>query len=131
MERILFMSVYRESQTVFICLRKHFVRQERLYGKIKQACTINRNKQAEPHREIYWMKCDQSLYLQKVFVWWFVLIIVGYRVFPSTKPVPFSLSLLSHHNWYCYIVSSNSFENSCKATRNICKTALKSTLPIM
>jgi hypothetical protein len=131
MERILFMSVYRESQTVFICLRKHFVRQERLHGKIKQVCTINRNKQTEACREIYWMQCDQSLNLQKVSVPWFVLLTVGYRVFPSTKRVPFSLSLLFHHNWFCYIVSSNLFENSCKATRNICKTALNPTSPIM
>lgn len=131
MEGILFVSVYRESQTVFICLRKHFVRQERLHGKIKQVCAINRNKQTEACREIYWMQCDQSLNLQKMFVSWFVLLIVGYRVFPSTKRVPFSLSLLFHHNWFCYIVSSNLFENSCKATRNICKTALNPTSPIM
>jgi len=130
-ERILFMSVYRESQTVFICLRKHFVRLERLHGKIKQVCAINRNKQTGAFREIYWMQCDQSLNLQKMFVPWFVLLIVGYRVFPSTKRVPFSLSLLFHHNWFCYIVPSSLFENSCKATRNICKTALNPASPIM
>lgn len=48
LERILFMSVYRKSQTVFICLREHFVRQECLCAKIKQACAINRNKHAQP-----------------------------------------------------------------------------------
>lgn len=131
MERILLMSVYRESQTVFICLRKHFLRQERLHGKIKQVCAINRNKQTETRREIYWMQCDQSLNLQKMFVPWFVLLIVGYREFPSTKRVPFSLSLLFHRNWFCYMVSSNLFENSCKAMRNICKTALNPVSPIM
>lgn len=119
MERILFLSVYRESQTVFICLRKHFVRQERLHGKIKQACTINRNKQAEPYREIYWVKCGQSRHLQKMFVSWFVLVIVGFGVFPSTKRVPFSLSLLFHRNWYCNIVSSSLFENSCSNEKHL------------
>lgn len=77
------------------------------------------------------MQCDQSLNLQKMFVPWFALLIVGYRVFPSTKRVPFSLSLLFHHNWFCYIVPSSLFENSCKATRNIRKTALNPALPIM
>lgn len=94
------------------------MRQESFCGKIKQACTINRNKHAQPLRKDLQDAVISALIYRKCLYLSLLQIIERERLFPFTKFLshfPFCFIIIGNIN----IVPSDLLENSCKAARNL------------